>query len=208
VTTTGLRERKKQQTRELISDVATQLFAANGFERTTISEVAAAADVAKMTVTNYFPLKEDLVFDRHEDIAGLLAAAVRSRPTGRGVLGAVRTTYLEHLDDRSPILGFIGLPFAQLVQSSPALLRREHEIFTAQEARLTETLAAEFAADDADLRPRVAACQLAGIFRVLYYEGRRRLVSGQPTGGIVKALRTAARESYAGLEPGLPVDYR
>jgi AcrR family transcriptional regulator len=56
----GLRERRKQETRQAISDIATRLFVAHGFDEVTISQVADAAGVAKMTVTNYFPRKEDL----------------------------------------------------------------------------------------------------------------------------------------------------
>lgn len=59
----GLRESKKRETRQLISDHATRLFIEQGFERTTIAEIAAAARVAKKTVTNYFPRKEDLALD-------------------------------------------------------------------------------------------------------------------------------------------------
>ena len=62
--TTGLRERKKRQTRQEISDIATALFARHGFDAVTISQVAEAAGVAKMTVTNYFPRKEDLEIGR------------------------------------------------------------------------------------------------------------------------------------------------
>jgi AcrR family transcriptional regulator len=51
----GLREMKKQQTRQNISNQATRLFLRHGFEQVTIADIAAAAQVAKMTVTNYFP---------------------------------------------------------------------------------------------------------------------------------------------------------
>ena len=62
----GLRERKKQRTRELIAETARRLFAARGFERVTIAEVAREADVSEQTVFNYFPTKEDLVYWRFE----------------------------------------------------------------------------------------------------------------------------------------------
>ena len=64
--TAGLRELKKQQTRQVISDTATRLFMEHGFESVTIAQIATAAQVAKMTVTNYFPRKEDLALDYHE----------------------------------------------------------------------------------------------------------------------------------------------
>jgi AcrR family transcriptional regulator len=61
---TGLRARKKQQTRRVIADTARRLFAERGFEQVTIAEIARAADVSDKTVFNYFPAKEDLYFDR------------------------------------------------------------------------------------------------------------------------------------------------
>jgi AcrR family transcriptional regulator len=206
--TAGLRERKKQQTREHISAVATTLFAASGFEAVTIAEVARAADVAKMTVTNYFPLKENLVFDRYEEIIRLLADAVLSRPAGVTVLDAVTETYLDGLRRRRPILGFVGRHFAELVEGSPALRAREREIFAAQEDALAEVLRAERGSSAADVEPRVAAMQIAGVIRVLYYEGRRRLRADEPTEAIVAALDAAYRSAATTLEHGLAVSYR
>src|SRR5262245_1292660 len=54
---TGLRDRKKQQTRQLIFETAARLFAARGFDVVTVAEVARAADVSEMTVFNYFPTR-------------------------------------------------------------------------------------------------------------------------------------------------------
>src|ERR1700761_9844106 len=96
--TSGLRERKKQATRQAISDIATMMFERDGFDAVSIAQVAVEANVAKMTVTNYFPRKEDLVFDRADFLIGELAATVAGRPAGQspleagraGVLGAVR----------------------------------------------------------------------------------------------------------------------
>ena len=80
--TTGLRERRKQETRLAISEVATRMFATHGFDEVTISQVADAAGVSKMTVTNYFPRKEDLVFDRAEVIIRSLADVIAARAHG------------------------------------------------------------------------------------------------------------------------------
>src|SRR6266536_931960 len=77
--TTGLRERRKQETRQAISGIAMAMFAAQGFDEVTISQVADTAGVSKMTVTNYFPRKEDLVFDRAEAIIRSLADAAAAR---------------------------------------------------------------------------------------------------------------------------------
>ena len=175
----GLRERKKQQTRDEISAVATLLFAQRGFDQVTIAEVAAAADVAKMTVTNHFPLKEDLVFDRHEEMTAGLAAAVADRGPGESVPACIRRTYAESLERGDPTLGHLGVKFAQLVEASPALLAREQQIHSQREAALAAELIAELQPADGDLTPQIVAAQLAGAYRILYYEARRRLLAGQ-----------------------------
>ncbi|MFD0582588.1 helix-turn-helix domain-containing protein [Dactylosporangium darangshiense] len=83
----GLRERKKRETRRLISDVATMLFVERGFDAVTVAEIAARAGVAPKTVFNYFPRKEDLFLDRLEELSAMVTAAVRgaarasARPT-------------------------------------------------------------------------------------------------------------------------------
>ena len=85
---TGLRERKKQQTRELIAETARRLFSERGFERVSVAEIARVADVSEKTVFNYFPTKEDLVYWRLESFEDeLLARSVR-RAAGESVLDA------------------------------------------------------------------------------------------------------------------------
>src|ERR1700722_16118874 len=95
---TGLRERRKQEARQAISAAAMGLFEAHGFDAVTISQVADAAGVSKMTVTNYFQRKEDLVFDRAEAIIGSLAGAAAARAPGESLLAAVRRDYAGRMD--------------------------------------------------------------------------------------------------------------
>jgi len=64
----GLRELKKAATRQAISDVATRLFEERGFEQVTVAEIAAAAAVSVKTVFNYFGNKEELFFDRDDEM--------------------------------------------------------------------------------------------------------------------------------------------
>lgn len=78
----GLRERKKRQTRQYISDVATGLFLERGFEAVTVAEVADAANVSVNTVYNYFPAKEDLFLDRSKGVIDRLSRWVRGRRDG------------------------------------------------------------------------------------------------------------------------------
>ena len=66
----GLRERKKQKTRESIQRTALRLFVKQGYEETTIEQIAAAAEISPSTFFNYFPTKEDVVlFDAYDPVA-------------------------------------------------------------------------------------------------------------------------------------------
>src|SRR6266540_1054223 len=95
LTEPGLRERKKERTRQQIADAARELFVARGFDRVTVAEVARAAEVAEQTVYNYFPTKEDLVFHRLESFEEELLEAIRSRAAGESVLTAFGRFVLE-----------------------------------------------------------------------------------------------------------------
>ena len=79
----GLRELKKEQTRQLIADTAWRLFADRGFDNVTVAEIAREAQVAEATVFNYFRSKEDLFYSRFEAFSARLADAVRDRDIGR-----------------------------------------------------------------------------------------------------------------------------
>jgi AcrR family transcriptional regulator len=85
----GLRAWKKARTRLTISNVATGLFMRDGFEAVTIAQIAAAAEVSVKTVFNYFPAKEDLFFDRVDDVLGVLVDTVVDRPAGTTIVGAL-----------------------------------------------------------------------------------------------------------------------
>jgi AcrR family transcriptional regulator len=201
--TLGLRERRKQRTREEISAVATRLFVERGFERVTIAQVAEAAGVAKMTVTNYFPAKEDLVFDRREEIVAGLTGVIARRDARESVLDAARRYYREGLEHGDPTLGHLGPRFAELVESSPTLLASERQMHDQRELALAEELSRDMHADADDLLPRLAAAQIIGVIRVLYYEARRRLLAAQEHIELVAALNTAADNAFDRLENSL-----
>ncbi len=199
--TTGLRERRKQEARQAISGVAMAMFEARGFDEVTISQVAEAAGVSKMTVTNYFPRKEDLVFDRAEVIIGSLAGAVTARASGESLLAAVRRDYAERIAAGDVTLGVPTPAFARMVGGSHALTSRRREIADLTEQALGDAIAAEAGEDDP--QQRIVAAQLASVYRVLFAEGTRRVLAGQPRVEICEALAADARRAFDLLEPSL-----
>jgi AcrR family transcriptional regulator len=203
--TSGLRERRKQQTRQAISDIATRLFVAHGFDEVTISQVADAAGVAKMTVTNYFARKEDLVFDRAETVIGHLAEVVAARRPGESMLSAIRCDYAAAVARADVTLGLSSTAFAQMIAASPVLTTRELEMLLLRERALGDAIAAETGTDGP--QQRLAAALLASVHRVLYAEARQRSLAGQPRPEICAWLAGAAADAFGLLEPALGTSY-
>jgi len=201
----GLRERRKQETRQAISDVATRMFLTRGFDAVTISEVAEAAGVAKMTVTNYFPRKEDLVFDRAGAIVGSLADAIADRRDAEGILAAIRRDYAERAARADVTLGLSSPEFAGMITASPVLAARNREMLEQAERALGDAIAAETgpATSAADVQQRVVAGLLASVHRTLYAEATRRSLAGESHEDICEALAAAATRAFDLLEPAL-----
>ncbi len=199
--TTGLRERRKQETRLAISDVATRMFADRGFDEVTISQVADAAGVSKMTVTNYFPRKEDLVFDRAGGIIRSLADVVADRAPGESLLAAIRRDYACRIAAGDVTLGLTGPAFARMIEGSPVLTSRGLEISAQRERALGDAIAAETGVDTVE--QRVVAAQLAAVHRVLSADGMRRSLAGQPRDEIREVLAAGASRAFDLLEPSL-----
>jgi AcrR family transcriptional regulator len=198
---TGLRERRKQEARRAISDAAMPLFAARGFDEVTITQIADAAGVSKMTVTNYFPRKEDLVFDRAEVTIRSLADAVAARASGESLLAAIRRDYAERVTAGDPTVGPPTAAFAQMVQNSHVLTGRAREIADLREQSLGDAIAAETGVDDD--QQRIVAAQLAAVHRVLFAEGARHSLAGRAPEEIRRELAEAAHRAFDLLKPSL-----
>ena len=199
--TTGLRERRKQRTRQAISDIATGMFAERGFDAVTIAQVAEAAGVAKMTVTNYFPRKEDLVFDRAEGIVRSLADVIKTRAPGESMLAAIRRDFADRVARADVTLGLSSPAFARMIENSPALTGRGLEMVYQREQALGDAIAAETGAGNAQVR--LVAALLASPHRVLYEEASRRSRAGESRQEICAALAAEATRAFDLLEPSL-----
>ncbi|TDW14986.1 TetR family transcriptional regulator [Kribbella kalugense] len=136
----GRRERKKQQTRQAISDVATTLFFERGFDAVTVAEVAAAADVAVQTVFNHFPAKEDLFFDESGWWRGP-AQAIGEAPADADPIDVLEAQYLAGTRGRFDV-GHLATwkQFVRTIEDSPALLARRRLAASELEILLTEAL--------------------------------------------------------------------
>src|SRR6185295_5029534 len=96
---TGLRERKKQQTRQAIHEAAMKLFAERGFEATTIADIADAAGISPRTFFAYFPAKEEAVFQKFDVAYDDFSRALRERPPGTTALDALRAWILSAVQE-------------------------------------------------------------------------------------------------------------
>ena len=135
----GLRERKKQKTREEIFEAARELFDKRGFESVTVAEVAHAADVSQVTVFNYFPTKEDLFYAGMQFFEEQLLEAVRSRTPGEPAIKAFRRRVVEgaeNLASRQRAEAIVKS--GRIIASSPSLVAREREIVERFTDRLAE----------------------------------------------------------------------
>ena len=206
----GLRERKKQQTRQLIADTARRLFAERGFEGVPVAEVARRADVSEATVFNYFPTKEDLFYSGLEEFEEKLLAAVRDRKPGTSVLVAFREFMLvqrgvfdfkaaggdEEATERITTV-------TRVIIESPALLARERQVFDDYSSSLADLIAEETGAAAGDVTPAAVANALIGVHRSLIDYVRERTLAGARASQISRGVRAQATKAFAQLEDGL-----
>ncbi|MFI6480827.1 TetR family transcriptional regulator [Nonomuraea sp. NPDC050663] len=201
----GLRERKKRETRERISDVATGLFMARGFEEVTIAEIAKAADVSVNTVFNYFGTKEDLFLDRQEEVEDVPARVALSRAEGESVVAAFRRDFLAAIETRDWRYGMNdgAAEFGRIMARSPSLQSRLREIELRRADRLARVLAAQTGAGEDDLRPRLVAGQILETALLLTRFMWLRLMSGHSWEEVRPWLREQAKAAFDLLEGGL-----
>jgi AcrR family transcriptional regulator len=209
-TTSGLRERKKQQTRQLIAETARRLFAERGFEAVTVVEVAREAEVSEATVFNYFPTKEDLFYSRLETFEENLLGAIRDRKPGTSVPAAFRDFLLKQQgvfdvkaagdeDEATERIRTV----TRVIVESPALLARERQIFADYSKSLAELIAEETGAAPGDVVPAAVANALIGVHRSLIDYVRERTMAGARASRIARDVRTQAKLAFGRLEEGL-----
>jgi len=165
---TGLRERKKRETRDALTRAALELFVERGYDETTLAEIADAAGVSTRTIFAYFPSKEDILFSTMEAMRDALAGALAVRPAGMDALTALREFILASAHGKTELDHKLG----QLIARDATLASHKR----ARISELQEVLAAAIADDlgvgPDDLRPQVAAASLTAAFEVLERQDR------------------------------------
>jgi AcrR family transcriptional regulator len=168
--TPGLRERKKQRTREAIVDAAFELFAERGFDGTTIAQIADAADIAPRTFFSYFPSKDDVVFHDFEQNYAMVAAWLRDRELGTNSIDALRagiTNAIGEVGEAGPAHMREKRLRKQLIRENEPLAAHSRHLRGKFGELLAEAVAEDLGDSPSDLRPRLVAAAAAAAIGVI-----------------------------------------
>ena len=194
---TGLRERKKQQTHDALSEAAIALFLERGFDEVSVTDIAEAANVSKPTLFKYFPTKQDLVLHRIADHQHESARVVAQ--AGVPPVQALREHFLAGLVARDPITGLNDHPqvlaYYRLVFTTPALATRLHQFMDEDEHALAAALGS-------DLAGELLAAQAVSVQRVLSRRNWEAIDAGQRVADRYLDAVTEAETAFDGLPLG------
>ncbi|WP_369211905.1 TetR family transcriptional regulator [Streptomyces flavofungini] len=204
----GLRERKKQRTRNALLRAALELFTTKGYEETTVDEIAEAVDVSQRTFFRYFANKQEAVFAVQEMVEARFVEALRERPADEAPLVALREAVLgaweamgQSIEEVVPVE--LHMRTYQMIESTPSLmaLHLRHSIETEDE--VTRVIAEREGLDmDTDPRPRVAVAAFSGVMRAT----GRLWGAGEDTS--VESIRALTEQYLDHLGPALAEDWR
>jgi AcrR family transcriptional regulator len=207
-TARGLRQRKKERTRDALARAAMELFVAKGFEATTVDEIAEACEVSQRTFFRYFAGKEAAAFVIEELVEEHFAAAVLDRPAAEPPLAALRNAIFDTWDDldrtvREVIPVELHMRMYQVIESTPALLAARLRRQAQLEQRITEVVARREGLDPhTDVRPRVLVAAFSGVARAAsQYWGKCHDTS-------VEAVRRSFQRHLTAIGPELLGDWR
>jgi AcrR family transcriptional regulator len=170
VTDTGLRERKKQRTRDAIVEAALRLFEERGFDQTTIADIAEAADIAPRTFFGYFPSKEDVVFADFPQTLETLGARLRGRADDETAIDAIRAWIGGLLEERG-LIEERERCRKRVIGESQALAAHNRALMGQVEELLAEQIARDLGDRPDDVRPRMIASSVIGALSALDVKG-------------------------------------
>lgn len=156
----GLRERKKQQTRETITRAALRLFAERGYDETTLADIAESAQVAPRTIFAYFEGKEDILFCEEHNFLGVLKQKLDERPPGTTTVDAIREflAAIQPPDEEARLR-------KQIIMANPGLQTRMRGHMAELEPLLAQSIAKDLNAEPGDIRSLLVAASMMAAFR-------------------------------------------
>ncbi|MEV0121399.1 TetR family transcriptional regulator [Streptomyces sp. NPDC050703] len=168
----GLRERKKQRTRNALLRAALELFTTKGYEETTVDEIAEAVDVSQRTFFRYFANKQEAVFAVQEMVEARFVEVLRERPAHEAPLVALREAVLgaweamgQSIEEVVPVE--LHMSTYQMIESTPSLLAVHMRRSIETEDEVARVIAEREGLDmETDPRPRVAVAAFSGVMRV------------------------------------------
>jgi len=171
----------------------------------TIDDVARAADVSRQTVFNYFPTKEQMLFDRQDEISAAMLMLVRDRPDGASLVDAFRGHTREFWERFGTILrgGGESHGFWEIVQASPALRDYAESMFGRQAASVGEELARQWKRPEDDPICHALARMLCGVNVAILTCGLGRLAAGEDHATVVPEMIAQADRAYDLLAAGI-----
>jgi AcrR family transcriptional regulator len=153
----GLRERKKERTRQTIVEVALKLFAERGYAETTLAEIADAAEISQSTFFNYFPSKDAVVFALSDQVIDSARERVAGRAEDESTTEAI-ISWITH------DLGEIERPYTNVMRLIPGIITSDDDLLEGarlRSVRMEDAFAEGFAREFEDppdgMRPRVMA---------------------------------------------------
>lgn len=163
MTEKGRREQKREETRRRLTRAAQRLFAEQGFDRTSVDEIAAAAGVSRRTFFHYFESKEDVILSRHAEFERTLLDAIRAAPPETPLLAVAEQAVIAALSSFDAEEARL---IEQLKRDTPAFGARDHGKYERLERAIAGALAERAGASPDDLRTRLNAMLVTGVLRV------------------------------------------
>ena len=169
------RSRKRLATRQGISNAATRLFFERGFDHVTVDEIAAAADVGRMTVFNHFPRKEDMFFDRDDEGREILRAALRHTDPHVSLIDTFRLQAHRLIGEKSNFVEFSDRSqgFIATIEGSETLKARARAIRDELAQVVAVALAECVGREPSDPDAQLAASLLLGTWTVAFIQAHR-----------------------------------
>ncbi len=198
-----LRERKKRETRQRISDIATGLFVARGFDAVPVDEIAAAAGVSTVTVFNYFGRKEDLFFDRGTEDYEMVRQALAQRGKAVSALRALQSLVHQLAKDAHPLVAFdtVTVSFWRTAKESSALRARARELRAEFERALSKML--QEIAGPREATAPLAAGMLTSAWCVAFSSALRRRRAGASAAASQREFLKSLDQAFDILQRGM-----